>query len=102
MLSPGGVSKHTSIDAIRNAPSVSDQLQLSDFHHIFRAILDWNGDLGYIIRFTAASRVDRRLRDRATADDCHLDTFQVDAWKSRAGHWRKRARDGIGLIPEDP
>lgn len=30
--------------------SVSDRLQLPDFHHIFRAILGWDGDLGYIIR----------------------------------------------------
>src|ERR687892_2359711 len=30
--------------------SVSDQLQLPDFHDIFRAILGWAGDLGYIIR----------------------------------------------------
>jgi DNA invertase Pin-like site-specific DNA recombinase len=30
--------------------SVSDQLQLLDFHNIFRAVLGWDGDLGYIIR----------------------------------------------------
>ena len=30
--------------------SISDQLQLSAFHDIFRAILGWDGDLGYIIR----------------------------------------------------
>jgi len=30
--------------------SVSDQLQLPQFHNIFRAILGWDGDLGYIIR----------------------------------------------------
>jgi hypothetical protein len=30
--------------------SVSDQLQLPDFHDIFRATLGWCGDLGYIIR----------------------------------------------------
>src|SRR3954447_11570480 len=30
--------------------SVSDQLQLPEFHNIFRAILGWTGDLGYIIR----------------------------------------------------
>jgi hypothetical protein len=30
--------------------SVSDQLQLPEFHDIFRAILGWDGDLGYIIR----------------------------------------------------
>src|SRR3954453_18587424 len=30
--------------------SVSDQVQLPEFHNIFRAILGWTGDLGYIIR----------------------------------------------------
>jgi hypothetical protein len=30
--------------------SVSDQMQLPDFHNVFRAVLGWNGDLGYIIR----------------------------------------------------
>jgi hypothetical protein len=30
--------------------SVSEQLQLPEFHDIFRAILGWDGDLGYIIR----------------------------------------------------
>ena len=30
--------------------SVSDQLQLPEFHDIFRAVLGWDGDLGYIIR----------------------------------------------------
>ena len=33
--------------------SVSDQLQLTEFHDIFRALLGWNGDLGYIIRIHA-------------------------------------------------
>jgi hypothetical protein len=30
--------------------SVSDQMQLPDFHEVFRAVLGWSGDLGYIIR----------------------------------------------------
>src|SRR6266446_7043957 len=30
--------------------SVSDQMKLPEFHEIFRAILGWNGDLGYIVR----------------------------------------------------
>ena len=30
--------------------SVSDQTQLPDFHDVFRAVLGWSGDLGYIIR----------------------------------------------------
>src|SRR4030095_1860122 len=30
--------------------SISDHMQLSDFHDVFRAILGWDGNLGYIIR----------------------------------------------------
>jgi hypothetical protein len=30
--------------------SVSDRMQLPDFHNLFRAILGWHGDLGFIIR----------------------------------------------------
>jgi Plasmid pRiA4b ORF-3-like protein len=30
--------------------SVSDQMQLPDFHDVFRAVLGWSGDLCYIIR----------------------------------------------------
>ena len=30
--------------------SVSDQMQLPDFHDIFRTILGWRGDLGNILR----------------------------------------------------
>src|SRR5260221_2509249 len=29
--------------------SVSDQLEVPEFHEIFRTILGWNGDLGYIV-----------------------------------------------------
>ena len=30
--------------------SVSDQMPLHEFHDVFRNILGWNGDLGYIVR----------------------------------------------------
>jgi Plasmid pRiA4b ORF-3-like protein len=30
--------------------SVSDQMPLHEFHDVFRTILGWKGDLGYIIR----------------------------------------------------
>jgi hypothetical protein len=30
--------------------SVSDQMPLHEFHDVFRIILGWNGDLGYIVR----------------------------------------------------
>ena len=48
-LDPAGRSRQVSPVVIRLI-SVSDQLQLPDFHHIFGAILGWNGDLGYVIR----------------------------------------------------
>ena len=43
------VLRHVSPMVIRMI-SVSDHMQLTDFHDVFRAILGWNGDLGYIIR----------------------------------------------------
>jgi len=43
------VLRHVSPMIIRLV-SVSDQMQLSDFHDVFRTILGWQGDLGYIIR----------------------------------------------------
>jgi hypothetical protein len=54
--------------------SVSDQLQLSDFHAIFRAVLGWDGDLGYIIRihgqeFNSFHRKTRSGIDKLTAGD---------------------------------
>src|SRR6266446_5350521 len=30
--------------------SVADQMPLHEFHDVFRTILGWNGDLGYIVR----------------------------------------------------
>jgi hypothetical protein len=30
--------------------SVSDQMPLHEFHDVFRTILGWTGDLGYIVR----------------------------------------------------
>ena len=30
--------------------SVSDQMPLHEFHSVFRTILGWNGDLGYVVR----------------------------------------------------
>ena|SRR5271165_7111364 len=30
--------------------SVADQMPLHQFHDVFRTILGWNGDLGYIVR----------------------------------------------------
>ena len=42
--------------------SVSDQLQLPDFHDIFRAIPGWDGDLGYINLNPAIGRTNRIVR----------------------------------------
>jgi hypothetical protein len=33
--------------------SVSDHMPLPEFHDVFRTILGWNGDLGYIISVQA-------------------------------------------------
>jgi hypothetical protein len=30
--------------------TVSDQMPLHEFHDVFRTILGWNGNLGYIVR----------------------------------------------------
>jgi hypothetical protein len=43
------VLRHVSPMAIRLV-SVSDQMPLPEFDDLFRAILGWTGDLGYIIR----------------------------------------------------
>jgi hypothetical protein len=47
--------------------SVSDQLQLPDFHNIFRVILGWNGDLGYIIRIHGQEFNSFRRKTRSKA-----------------------------------
>jgi hypothetical protein len=47
--------------------SVSDQLQLPDFHAIFRAILGWDGDLGYIIRIHGQEFNSFRRKTRSKA-----------------------------------
>jgi hypothetical protein len=43
------VLRHVSPIVIRLI-SVSDHLPIDEFHDVFRAILGWTGDLGYIIR----------------------------------------------------
>ena len=30
--------------------SVADHMPLHEFHDVFRTILGWNGDLGYLVR----------------------------------------------------
>jgi hypothetical protein len=35
--------------------SVSDQMPLHEFHDVFRTILGWDGDLGYIIQTVTLS-----------------------------------------------
>src|SRR3954447_832256 len=47
--------------------SVSDQLQLPEFHNIFRAILGWTGDLGYIIRVHGQEFNSFRRKQRSKA-----------------------------------
>jgi pRiA4b ORF-3-like protein len=47
--------------------SVSDQLPLPEFHDIFRAILGWNGDLGYILRIHGQEFNSFRRKTRSKA-----------------------------------
>jgi hypothetical protein len=47
--------------------SVSDQLPLPNFHDIFRAILGWSGNLGYIIRIHGQEFNSFRRKTRAKA-----------------------------------
>jgi len=47
--------------------SVSDRMPLPDLHNVFRAILGWNGDLGYIIRVHGQEFNSFRRRTRSKA-----------------------------------
>jgi hypothetical protein len=47
--------------------SVSDQLQLPELHDIFRAILGWDGDLGYIIHIHGQEFNSFRRKTRSIA-----------------------------------
>lgn len=47
--------------------SVSDQLQLPEFHNVFRAVLGWSGDLGYIIRIHSQEFNSFRRKTRSKA-----------------------------------
>ena|ERR1017187_2046171 len=57
--------------------SVSDQMQLPEFHEIFRAILGWNGDLGYIVRVHGQEFNSFRRKTRSKA----LHEFKLPAGK---------------------
>ena len=47
--------------------SVSDHMALPEFHDVFRIILGWNGDLGYIIRVHGQefNNFRRKMRSKA-------------------------------------
>src|ERR1700720_2974366 len=47
--------------------SVSDHMPLPEFHDVFRIILGWNGDLGYIIRVHGQefNSFQRKMRSKA-------------------------------------
>lgn len=47
--------------------SVADHLPLHQFHDVFRAILGWKGDLGYIIRLHGQEVNSFRRKTRSTA-----------------------------------
>jgi hypothetical protein len=46
---------------------VSDQMDLAEFHEVFCAMLGWDGDLGYIIRFHGQEYNSYRRKTRSTA-----------------------------------
>lgn len=46
---------------------ISDQLRLAEFHDIFRTMLGWDGDLGYIIRIHGQEFNSFRLNTRSKA-----------------------------------
>ena len=50
--------------------SVSDQMPLHEFHDVFRTILGWNGDLGYIVRVHGQeiNSFRRKTRSKALQD----------------------------------
>jgi hypothetical protein len=53
--------------------SVSDHTPLREFHDVFRIVLGWNGDLGYIIHvhgqeFNSETGKNRGLRTASTSD----------------------------------
>jgi hypothetical protein len=47
--------------------SVPDHLELPEFHEVVRAILGWNGDLGYIIRIHGQEFNSFRRKTRSKA-----------------------------------
>jgi hypothetical protein len=47
--------------------SVSDHMPLPEFHDVFRMILGWNGDLGYIIRLHGQEFNSFRRKTRSKA-----------------------------------
>ena len=47
--------------------SVSDHVPLPELHDVFRAILGWNGDLGYIIRVHGQEFSSFRRKTRSKA-----------------------------------
>jgi hypothetical protein len=77
---------------------ISDQLRLADFHDIFRSMLGWDGDLGYIIRIHGQefNSFRRNTRSKAVHEfQLHrqekflyiCDTFP-GCWRSAAGATR--------------
>jgi hypothetical protein len=55
--------------------SVSDQMPLHEFHDVFRTILGWNGDLGYIVRVHGQEINSYRRKTRSKA----LHEFNLDS-----------------------
>ena len=75
--------------------SVSDQMPLLEFHDVFRTILGWNGDLGYIIRVHGQEFNSFRRKDAVQS------TARVEGRFGAASHFsptRKRSGEGTCIV----
>ena len=73
--------------------SVADQMPLHEFHDVFRTILGWNGDLGYIVRVHGQEINSFRRKTRSKALHEFLSfipSINIDPRShSRSGSYRK-------------
>src|SRR5580704_9709566 len=100
--------------------SVSDQMPLHGFHDVFRTMLGWNGDLGYIVRVHGQEINSFRRKTRSKAlhefklhrqekflyvcDTLHMWEWDVrvldiqEGGRPRAGVFRRPGRCAAGIL----
>ncbi len=89
--------------------SVPDNLQLQQFHRIFRAILGWEGDLGYIVRIHGRefNSFRRKTREAALGDfQLHrqekflyvCDTLHMWEWEVRVLDIQQGVEDDLAPV----